>query len=84
MFEEYIACHVCTRPAVTLHEPLMGNKYRSLSIDYNLRIPVCEICHAKMHKDARFNAIYQIEMQQQFEKEFSRELWMDIFARNYL
>ena len=80
---EYIPCHVCRRPAVTYHEPLMGNKYRQLSIDYDLRIPVCEICHDMFHKKPETNEPYQIEMQEKFEASQDFETWMEIFGRNY-
>jgi len=79
-----VDCYVCERLAVTNHEPLMGSKYRQLSIDYNLRIPVCAECHKKMHDDADFNEIYQKEMQRRFEEGFDHATWMKIFGRNYL
>ena len=84
MINEYIPCHVCTRPAVTYHEPLMGSKYRQLSIDYGLRIPVCEECHSIFHLQPETNEPYQIEMQEKFESKYTRDKWMIVFGRNYL
>lgn len=79
------ACYHCkTRQATAPHEPLMGSKYRKLSIKYGLVIGVCDECHKLLHADDSINTIYKREMQERFEAEYSHDEWMKVFGRNYL
>lgn len=77
-------CYICEGIAVEYHEPLMGNKYKKLSLKYGLSIPVCRKCHKKMHDFAEFNKKYQKIMQTDFEKKYSHSEFMKVFGRNYL
>lgn len=78
-------CYHCKcRPVTAPHEPLMGNKYRKLSINHNLVIGVCDECHRLLHSDDKLNTVYKQEMQRIFEREHGHEEWMRVFGRNYL
>lgn len=81
--DEY--CYHCKcRIAVAPHEPLMGSKYRKLSIKHGLVIGVCDPCHKLLHADDTINEQYKQEMQRIFEEKYSHEEWMKVFGRNYL
>lgn len=81
--DEY--CYHCkVSLAVAPHEPLMGSKYRKLSIKYGLVIGLCDSCHKLLHADDNINTVYKKEMQELFESKYSHEEWMKVFGRNYL
>ena len=43
------SCPVCNRNTVTLHEIFYGTSNRKISIEYNLQVPLCPICHYVSH-----------------------------------
>lgn len=70
---------------VSLHEPIMG-KNRKLSIEYDLRVPLCFDCHRLAHDEPNqtFNNSLKVEMQKKFESENPNLDFLKIFGRNYL
>jgi len=90
--EEYISfskgqCFKCgaTR-LITMHEPLMGNKYRDLSVKYDLRVPLCWECHeyVQIEPSQEYNKYLQVLMQEKFNRENENLNFLRIFGRNYL
>jgi hypothetical protein len=77
-------CAVCNLKPTENHEPLMGNKFRQLSIKHGLRVKLCNSHHRYAHSFASFNQELQRDMQRRFEEKNTREEWMKIFGRNYL
>lgn len=72
---------------ITMHEPLMGNKYKKLSEKFGLRTPLClPGCHDFVQKEPsqEYNRHLQKLMQQKFEREHPRLSFLAIFGRNYL
>lgn len=76
-------CYICGGIATDSHEPLMGNKYRKLSIKYGLQLRLCRPCHRLLHDKPELNKKYQKEMQCKFESEHGRDEWMKVFGRSY-
>lgn len=84
-------CFKCKREkpyvAMSMHEPLMGAKYRSLSIKYKLQVPLClPDCHDYVQREPsqEYNLYLQKLMQQKFERENPHLSFLKIFGRNYL
>lgn len=42
-------CAECGKPTSTLHEIVYGSLYRKLSIENNIQLPLCQICHHEAH-----------------------------------
>lgn len=72
---------------ITMHEPLMGAKYRKLSIQYGLQVPLCYPgCHDEVQEEPsqEYNKYLQVLMQQKFNREQKELNFMKIFGRSYL
>lgn len=71
---------------ITWHEPLMGAKYRSISVEYKLQVPLCIDCHefAQTEPSQAYNRYLQPLMQKKFIKENPDKDFMKIIGRNYL
>lgn len=78
-------CFVCGRRGeLEEHHCMHGTSNRKLAEKYNLTVPLCHSCHRELHDrntelDKRIMQLTQIE----FEKNFSYELWMQVFKKNY-
>lgn len=73
--------------AITMHEPLMGHKYKSLSKKYKLQVPLClPGCHdiIQTEPSQEYNRYLQVLMQEKFEREHPELSFIAIFGRNYL
>ena len=77
---------LASQKKITLHEPLMGAKYRNLSIQYGLRVPLCADCHEEIQIESsqEYNKYLQILMQEKFERENPNKRFLEVFGRNYL
>ena len=42
-------CAVCNRYTNVLHEAFFGSSLRKISIEYDLQVPLCPICHTVAH-----------------------------------
>lgn len=42
-------CFGCGSFTSVLHEIIYGNLYRRLSIEYNIQLPLCTVCHHEAH-----------------------------------
>lgn len=78
-------CYVCgSGYALGEHHCMHGSSNRRLAEKYKLTIPLCFNCHRDLHDkntalDRRIMQLAQIE----FEKNYSHELWMELFKKNY-
>lgn len=84
-------CFKCgtKKPFVTIsmHEPLMGAKYRRLSRKYGLVVPLClPGCHDLVQREPsqEYNRMLQKIMQRKFMRDYPHLDFMKIFGRNYL
>lgn len=77
-------CYICNkRRKEDLHE-IFGGSNRNTSMKWGLVIPVCRICHDKLDTDEKVRAEIQIKAQEKFEKDYSHELFMTEFKKNYI
>jgi len=82
-------CEVCGKPYAANHEIFFGNGKRQLSIKYGMQKRLCYEHHNKPngdnpHFNKQIDDAYKKEYQQKFEAEYSRELFIMIFGKNYL
>ncbi|MDD5064994.1 MAG: hypothetical protein PHQ35_09605 [Phycisphaerae bacterium] len=68
------------------HHLYGGNPDRKLSEQYGLYCDLCQKCHLSVtdEKDRELSARLKQEGQRRFEAVYSRELFYQIFKRNYL
>lgn len=77
-------CYICKqKPKEDLHE-VFGGCNRRKSIEWGLVIPVCRECHSKWDIDSKLRIETQEYVQQIFEKQYSHELFMTEFKKNYI
>ena len=69
------------------HEPLMGHKYKRLSEQYGLSVPLCLPdchCYVQTEPTQEYNRYLQQLMQRKFERENPKLSFLKVFGRNYL
>lgn len=76
-------CVECGSPAVHCHHIYEGPD-KPWSEEFNLMIPLCVRCHAKIHVNQLMNDSYKRLGQQAFEKSFKNLKFTDYFRRSYL
>lgn len=77
-------CHICGQKRKDdLHE-VFGGCNRKKSMQWGLVIPICRLCHGEWDTNEETRQKYQQEAQLIFEKEYSHELFMTEFKRNYI
>lgn len=67
-----------------LHHIMHGTANRRLSTKYGLTCWLCRDCHVLVHCDILENRRLQKQAQTAFEREHTRQEWMEIFKKNYL
>lgn len=85
--DDFEHCYFCGRQKQHTHH-IMNASNKKKSEKYGLMIPVCFMCHDKIHekiKDKTLNMKFVKKLgQRKFEQIYSRELWMQEFEKNYL
>lgn len=81
--EDLKTCYICKKNKQDLHEIFEGAR-RVSSIKYNMVVPLCRYCHNKIHTDRELSLHFKRLCQKEFEKENSREKFIEIFKRSYL
>lgn len=80
-------CFVCGRTDRPLqrHEIFHG-PYREKSKNYGCWAPLCDYCHAGVHKDALLERKLKVIFQRRAMKEYQWDLdaWRKVFGKNYL
>ena len=75
----------CTKKATDCHHLMNGSSvYRKRCDKYGLVIPVCRQCHERLHNDKAMLIRYKKLAQKAFEKQNTREEWLNLFHKNYL
>lgn len=76
----------CKRDNAELHEVFFG-PYRQLSIKHKMQKRLCYEHHrgaSGPHHNREYDLQLKREYQQKFEAQYSRELFIKVFGRNYL
>ena len=76
-------CYICHAPKSDIHEVYEGAR-RIASMKYGCCLPVCRSCHNVLHNNYDFALTYKKLFQQEFEKKYSRDYFIEIFKRSYL
>lgn len=81
-------CAVCDlkhvkKQHVDLNEVYEGAK-RQASMTYGFVIPLCRQCHNRFHTDRDFALHYKKLFQQEFEKQHSRQEFLNIIHKSYI
>lgn len=76
-------CYMCKAKKQDLHE-LIGGKNRQASMKYGLVIPVCRKCHNLIENNEALKQKWHKVGQEEFEKQYKSENFMQIFRKNYL
>lgn len=76
-------CYICGKSKNHIHEIYEGAR-RIASMKYGCCIPVCNMCHVKLHSDYNFALLYKQLCQKKFEELYSKNKFIEIFKRSYL
>ena len=76
-------CYICGKQKNHMHEIFEGSN-RLNSMKYGYCLPLCFQCHNKIHNDRELSLYYKRLSQQIFEKNHTREEFINIFRRSYL
>jgi len=79
-----VTCEICGRQAVNRHHVFMGTANRRKSEYWGMVANLCYDCHALIHADYAARVALCQRYQAQFEEQYSHELFMAEFMRNYL
>ena len=66
------------------HHVINGTGNRENSERYGLKVTLCAKHHDMVHRDQRLDLSLKKYAQKEFEKNHSREEWMQIFHKNYM
>lgn len=77
-------CYICKQKRKRDLNEVFGGSNRRKSMEWGMVIPICGDCHSEWHLKEELRREYQQEAQQIFEKEYSHDLFMAEFKRNYL
>ena len=89
-------CYLCmmlngdyaTRSGLQEHHVIEGTAGRRLSERWGLKVYLCLQHHTSGSQAAHNNAVISRLLQQRaqeiFEKQYSHQLWMQVFGRNYI
>lgn len=85
--DDFEHCYFCGRMKQHTHH-VMNAANKKKSEKYGLMIPVCFLCHDKIHNNSTNKGLNMLVVrrigQNKFEELYSRELWMKEFKKNYL
>lgn len=82
-YEDLTTCMNCgSTYQMTKHEIFEGKNRRN-SMIYGFVLPLCLRCHMSLQEDKEFNDIWKKKAQTYFEKDHTREEFINIFRRNY-
>jgi len=82
IYQDLSKCAVCGSLATDKHEVFEG-AYRQASINCGCVIPLCRLCHQKMHQNKTFAMYYKIQFEKEYLKNHTLEEWIDIFKIDY-
>ena len=84
MTTDFEHCFVCGKQAQQWHH-VMNKSDKKKSEKYGLLIPVCSVCHAKIHDtDEELNKRIKKIAQADFMKDHTFADWLRIFGKSYL
>ena len=78
-------CFNCgSRYMLECHHAIHGTANRKLADKYGLIVPMCHICHCKLHDyDTSLDKALQRYAQEKFEQKYPNISFRQVFGRNY-
>lgn len=76
-------CYICKKPKQHLHEIFYGRN-RKNSMIYGCVIPVCFMCHNKIHHNWILDETLKNKCCEKFKEVYPDLDFIDIFHKNYL
>lgn len=86
MTTDFEHCFLCGKPMDQIHHVMGGSKpMRKKSEKYGLFVPLCYICHGRVHDTASpdYYTLKKIA-QADFMMHYSYGRWMNEFGKNYM
>lgn len=82
-------CYFCNRPAQNKHEVFFGRKNRQISIENGFCVGLCAWHHNLggkecVHENREMDLILKRLYQQEYEKNHSREDFINLIGKSYL
>lgn len=82
--KDYTPCFLCGATATEIHHMIHGPDRKKADED-GLVVPLCRECHNKVHfGGGGLDRELKRTAQLWYEKEHTREEWMERYGRNYL
>lgn len=75
-------CYYCYQKRDDLHELLEGRNRRN-SMKWGFILPLCRKHHIELHNDLKQANEWKVKCQNYFEIEYSHDIWMKTFMKNY-
>jgi len=86
--EDWEHCFICgCSNNLQKHHVMFGTANRKQSEKYGLTIPLCMDCHLGhkgIHNNNQLDIYIKMYAQIKFEINYSHELWVKVFMKNYL
>lgn len=78
-------CYLCGMPKNHLHEVFFGNN-RINSMKYGCIVPLCALCHSKVHNNIQVDLKLKKQLEKVFIKVYKCDInyFIKIFHKNYL
>ena len=76
-------CFLCHNPKNDIHE-IFGGSNRQTSIKYGLCIPLCRMCHSRLHNDTKYALYLKKIGQKSFCNAYPDLDFISVFGKNYL
>lgn len=84
IYDDLSVCCVCgSKSNIEINEVYEGAK-RKASIENGFCMPVCHDCHTRFHNDREFALYYKRLFQKEFEKDHTRDDFINLIHCNYL
>lgn len=80
---ESIPCYFCLRPSQDCHHIFQG-PFKKASEAHNFMVYLCRECHDRVHREKAPRIMLRQMCQQEYEKVFSRDDFINEFGRSYL
>ena len=84
IYTDLTKCAKCSSKIKIEQNEVFEGAKRSISIKYGFVIPLCKTCHTRFHNDREFALSIKKHFQKEYEKEHTRDEFINIIHRNYL
>lgn len=85
MTNDFKHCFLCGKESQQIHH-VIGGAYRKKAEKYGLLVPLCMLCHGKVHDEPSQETNKELKKigQADFMMHYSYAEWMKQFGKNYM